>query len=144
VPEHQKVEALAVATRALARRDFSERGLRSRLERAGVGSEAADEALELLRHAGLVDDQRFAARRAEALAERGWGDAAIRFDLERQGVGGGPVDHALTLLAPERERVERIVSRQGAGPRTARLLARRGFGEELVEVVGSEHVALGP
>jgi regulatory protein len=125
--------ALAVATRALARRDFSEQELRERLRRAGVTSAEEEEALGALRRAGLVDDERFARSRARALAERGKGDAAIRFDLVRQGVRAAEIEVALSSLEPERERAERVIARRGGGAATARLLARRGFDEDAVE-----------
>jgi regulatory protein len=125
--------ALELATSALARRDFSEQGLRERLARAGVGPDEAEDALGRLRQAGVVDDRRFAGDRARALAEWGKGDAAIRFDLERQGVAAEQIDEALAALEPERERAERIVARRGASPATARLLANRGFDVDAVE-----------
>ena len=128
-PEH----ALAVATRALARRDFSERGLRERLQRAGVQPAEADEALGALLRAGLVNDGRFAVSRAQALAERGKGNAAIRFDLQQQGLAGEEIEAALGTLEPERERAERVIARRGGGVATAKLLARRGFEEDAVE-----------
>ena len=137
-------EPLEVATRALARRDYSERELRNRLARAGVESAAAEEALGALRERGLLDDSRFAAQRAEALAERGRGDAAIRFELERQGVSAELIDEAVASLAPERDRAERIVSRRGAGPKTARLLAQRGFDPELVALATEAPIAPEP
>src|SRR6266542_2733928 len=62
--------ALDVATRALARRDFSARGLRERLQRAGIDPAEAEEALGALQRAGLVDDARFALARAQMLAGR--------------------------------------------------------------------------
>jgi regulatory protein len=124
--------ALALATRALARRDFSERGLRERLQRAGIPPVEAEETLEALQRAGLVDDARFALARARALGERGKGDAAIRFDLEQQGVGSDEAEAALASLEPEQERARRVVERRGSGPATARLLARRGFDEDSV------------
>ena len=79
-------EALAVATRALARREHSRRSLAERLQRAGIRESEADEVLAELERLGLLDDGRFALERARVLAERGKGDAAIRFDLERSGV----------------------------------------------------------
>ena len=85
-----------------------------------------------LREAGLVDDGRFAQERARVLAERGKGDAAIRFELERAGVGAPDVEQALGSLESERERASRLISRRGAGPATARLLAGRGFDEDVV------------
>src|SRR6266536_2194999 len=122
-----------LAAQALARRDFSERGLRDRLARTGVDSAELDEALAALRETGLLDDERFATRRAQVLADRGKGDAAIRFDLERQGIGCELVAAALAGLAPERERAERVVARHGPGPKTARLLAGRRFDADVVE-----------
>ena len=126
-------EALAAATRALARRDYSERGLRERLTRGGVDAGKLEEAITELLAVGLLDDERFAGRRARALAERGKGDGAIRFDLRRQGVDSELVEDALAGLEPERERAERIVVRRGGGPETARLLASRGFDRDTVE-----------
>jgi len=130
--EAQRSEALALATRALARREHSQRGLRERLRQAGVAAAEADEVVEELQRVGLVDDGRFAAERARVLAERGKGDAAIRFDLTGAGVDDAEVEAALALLAPERERAERLVERRGASVATARLLASRGFDDEVV------------
>jgi regulatory protein len=137
-------EALAAATRALARRDYSERSLRDRLARAGIDHGELDETLEELRRVGLLDDERFAGRRARALAERGKGDRAIRFDLRRQGVEAELVEGAMADLEPERDRAARIVSRRGAGPKTARLLAGRGFDREAVELAAEAPVAHEP
>ena len=135
-------EALAAATRALARRDYSERGLRERLIRAGVEPGPLEEAITELREVGLLDDERFAGRRARALAERGKGNAAIRMDL--RGIDAELVEDALAELEPERERAARIVSRRGSSPKTARLLASRGFDREVVELAAEAAVAPEP
>jgi regulatory protein len=129
--EPQRAEALAVATRALAKRDFSKDDLRERLHRAGIAPAAAGEALKALQRAGVIDDRRFAADRARALAERGQGDRAIRFDLERRGIDGDEIEAALAELEPERERAARVAARRGRSLATARLLARRGFDEDV-------------
>ena len=131
-PDAPRTEALAIATRALARREHSQRSLRERLLRAGVSVDDADAVVDELRQTGLVDDARFAEERARVLAERGKGDAAIRFELERAGVGQAELEAALGSLDPERERAAALVARRGASPATARLLAGRGFDEELV------------
>jgi regulatory protein len=128
-------EALAIATRALARREHSRRSLAERLQRAGIRESEADEVLAELERLGLLNDTRFALERARVLAERGKGDAAIRFDLERSGVSAPAVEEALARLDPERERAERLVGRRGATPATARLLAGRGFDEDVVAAV---------
>jgi regulatory protein len=132
--------ALAVAARALARRDFSERGLRERLRRAGVDPAEAEDALGSLLRAGLVNDRRFALSRARSLAERGKGDAAIRYDLVQQGLATDEIEAALVSLDPERERAERVIERRGGGPATARLLAQRGFAEDAVEAAVAPEV----
>jgi regulatory protein len=128
-------EALAVATRALARREHSAHGLRERLLRAGVSDTDADDALEELQRVGLLDDLRFAGERARVLAERGKGDAAIRFDLERAGVETADAEAAMAALEPESQRAARVVDRRGATPATARLLTSRGFDEAVVETL---------
>lgn len=139
------MRGLDVATKALAKRDYSECGLRERLERAGLEPEEAERVLARLRDEGILVDARFAVNRAQALAGRGKGDAAIRFDLEAQGLSSELVEAALAELEPERTRVEGIVARRGAGPATARLLAGRGFDPDIVEaVIASEpRAALG-
>jgi regulatory protein len=134
-------EPLEVAARALARRDYSERELRDRLARAGVEVAEAEETLAALRERGLVDDGRFAVQRAAVLAERGRGDAAIRFELERQGVSAELIEEAVASVEPERDRAERIVSRRGAGSKTARLLAQRGFDPQLVALAVEARIA---
>jgi regulatory protein len=133
--ELRRAEALAVAGRALRTRDLSEARVAERLERAAIAPAAARESLRVLSDAGLVDDGRFAQERAQALAGRGYGDAAICHDLERQDVREELVGAALAELEPELERARRLVERRGPGPRTARYLAGKGFGEEAIEAV---------
>ena len=139
------MRALDVATKALARRDFSERGLRERLAQAGVDPAESDRVVERLRYEGVLDESRFATNRANTLAGRGKGDAAIRFDLEAQGLPGEVIEAALAELEPERVRAERILMRRGVSPATARLLAGRGFDPEVVEaaIASSPAAALG-
>ena len=134
--ELRRAEALAIATRALRARDLSEERLAQRLARAAVAPATAAESLQLLERAGIIDDARFARRRAEALVERGYGDAAIEHDLERQGLAGEAVMAALEELPDELERARRLVERRGRGPKTARYLASKGFGEEAIEAAG--------
>ena len=139
------MRALDVATKALARRDFSERGLRERLERAGVDAAEAERVLARLRDEGVLDEARFAANRAHALAGRGKGDQAIRFDLETQGLPGDLIEAALAELEPERAGAERVVAPRVRWAGTARLLAGRGFDPDVVEAVvaSSPGAALG-
>jgi SOS response regulatory protein OraA/RecX len=118
--------------------------LAQRLERAAVPPAAAEESLDVLSRAGLLDDARFARVRAQALAERGYGDGAIRHVLGGEGIAGEIVDGAVEQLEPELMRVERLVQRRGIGPRTARYLAARGFSDEAIERALGEDFANGP
>jgi SOS response regulatory protein OraA/RecX len=131
--ELRRAEAVSVATRTLRGRDLSERRLAERLERASVAPPAVEESLAALSEAGLVDDDRFATNRACSLAGRGYGDAAIRHDLERHGIAAELIDAALSGLEEELARARRVVEERGAGPRTARYLAAKGFGEDALE-----------
>jgi regulatory protein len=131
--ELRRHEALAASAVALRHRDLSTRRLEQRLERRTVPPAERARAVETLTRAGLLDDARFARGRALALAARGYGDAAIRFDLERQGVDAELTAEALAELEPERDRAVRVAAAAGGAVRAARLLARRGFGEEAIE-----------
>jgi SOS response regulatory protein OraA/RecX len=133
--ELRRHEALAVSTGALRHRDLSTRRLEQRLERRAVPPAERARAVATLSRAGLLDDGRFARSRARALAARGYGDAAIRFDLERQGVDPELASEALAELEPERDRALRLAATAGGAVRAARLLARRGFGEDAIEAV---------
>ena len=131
--ELRRAEALTVAGRALRSRDLSRRQLADRLARADVPPAAAAESLGTLEGAGLVDDDRAAAARAVALAGRGWGDEAIRQRLLGEGYADPAVGAALAGLEPEGDRARPLIDRRGPGPKTARYLAGRGFGEDAVE-----------
>jgi SOS response regulatory protein OraA/RecX len=131
--ELRRFEALAVAARALRHRDMPPQALEARLRRANVADRAGREAVETLARAGLVDDRRFALSRAASLAGRGYGDEAIRADLEGQGVSRELLGEALAELEPEADRARELVRRGGAGAKTARFLASKGFGGDAVE-----------
>jgi SOS response regulatory protein OraA/RecX len=109
-----------------------------------VAPAAVEESLAVLSRAGLVDDARFACARAESLAERGYGNAAIRHDLERQGIDREVIDTALQSLEEEAKRARRLVERRGPGPKTARYLASKGFGEEALETAAGADFAPDP
>ena len=131
--ELRRAEALHLAGRALRHRDLSRRRLAERLERAAVAPAAVEESLAALERAGAVDDERVARLRAQSLAERGYGDEAIRHRLVAEGLSEELVAAVVAELAPETARARALIDRRGPGPRTARYLAGRGFGEEAVE-----------
>lgn len=136
--ELRRARAADVALRAVARREQSTAELDRRLRRRRVAPSLRAETVERLERAGLVDDERYALRRAESLAERGHGDASIAWRLARDGVSAEAATAAVAALPAELERARRLMEARGTGPRTARELARRGFGEAAVEE------ALGP
>jgi regulatory protein len=138
--ERRRLAALAVASGALRQRDLSERALSDRLARRRIPPAERERAVETFRRAGLLDDERFARRRAEALAERGYGDAFIRHDLERQGVQPEVVREAVDALEAEADRAAAELARRGADLRAARALARRGFAPESLEGLVARHL----
>ena len=111
------------------------------LDRAKVAPAARAETIERLTEAGAVDDGRFARTRAEVLADRGAGDLLVRHDLETRGIASATIAAAIESLEPERARAARICARRGAGPKTARYLARKGFSEESIETSCAEGIA---
>jgi SOS response regulatory protein OraA/RecX len=131
--ELRRTEARAVAGKLLRYRDLAAERLETELARRGVAPADRRETVGALRRVGILDDARLAMSRAHALAERGYGDAAIRWRLTAEGISEALAEEALSGLEPERVRAKNVVAREGASPRTARLLARRGFAEEAVE-----------
>jgi regulatory protein len=140
--EHQQDAAeaatLDLAIKALRHRDRTAAELDEGLAAKGIDAAGREQALETLGRLGYVDDERFARRRAEQLAGRGSGDALIRHDLRRRGIDSAVVDVALAALEPERERAARIAAQRGRSVKTARYLASRGFGADVLDVVAPE------
>jgi regulatory protein len=131
----RRYRAEQVAVRALSRREHSRASLDIRLERAGVRDTVRAEVLERAESGGLVDDERFAERRARQLAERGAGDLLIVDDLLRQGVDDAVAQAAVRGLPAETNRATVIVERRGRSVRTLRYLASRGFTEDSLELL---------
>ncbi len=130
-----------LAARALRHRDRSRRQIDERLARAGVPDDGREEALETLERLGYLDDERFAAGRAEALVRRGYGDDGVRQLLASEGASEAAIDAALAALEPEAERARRIVEQRGASARTAAQLQRKGFGEDAVAAAAGGGIA---
>lgn len=133
--ELRRFEALDVAGRLLRHRDLAAERLEGELARRKVAPAERHEVLGTLKRSGVVDDARLATDRAQALAERGYGDEAIRWRLSQVGLPHSCIEEALASLEAECDRARELVEREGASARTARLLVRRGFGEDAVETV---------
>jgi len=129
----RRARAEQVALRALARREHSRASLDDRLARAGVAAGERHGVLDRAERTGLVDDARYAERRAEQLAGRGAGDRFVLDDLARHGVADGIAREVVARLEPEPERARRVVEARGASAKTLRYLASRGFTEESLE-----------
>lgn len=136
--ELRHTEAIAVAGRALRRRDVSTKRLTEHLARAGVAPEAGRSALGALVDARILDDTRLAGSRARALAERGWGDAAIAARLESEGIAADDALRALGALPTEAARAAKLAARVPDRRKAWGLLARRGFDESTIEDVVGE------
>jgi regulatory protein len=128
-------DALEQALSALRHRERSAAEVDRHLEARGVGQTERREALESLVRTGIVDDRRYAELRASSLAARGAGNLLIRYELGRAGVSVDVVEDVLGALVGELERAEAIVARRGASAKTARFLAGKGFGEDVVRDV---------
>ena len=146
----------AQAVAWLAQRDHSERELRDKLLRwlrsaqpstaldapsAEAQAAAVDDVLTWLRGRGYLDDQRFAAARADGRAPR-FGLARIRHELGQLGVELQAAQ-AEQLRATELVRAMALWERRFGSPaadsreaaRQARFLAGRGFSGDVVRQV---------
>ncbi|HEY3920941.1 MAG TPA: RecX family transcriptional regulator [Gaiellaceae bacterium] len=128
-----RLTALEAATKALSRRDRSAADLAAYLERKGTDPDEARAAVDRLRDAGYVNDERYAAARAEGLAGRGYGDEAVRFELEREGLAADQIAAALLALPPERERATAFLLKARTPLAGLRRLAAKGFSADALE-----------
>ncbi|MCM2254832.1 MAG: recombination regulator RecX [Vicinamibacteria bacterium] len=125
----------------LSRRDFSEAELRRALGRDGYAEPEVEAVLIRLREKRLLDDARYARRRAQrGLAERGMGRLRVRAELRSRGVHPKLADVAVAEAlaeAPEPVRIEALARAwwrthksgepQARVRRLAGWLVRRGF-----------------
>ena len=139
--ELRRHDAMVKAAGVIRRRDVSRAELEDRLERAHVDPATRAAVVARLDDAGAVDDARFARHRAQSLSERSAGDLLIRHDLSGRGISSESIEAAIELLEPEPERAARVVLRRGAGLKTARYLAGKGFSEDAIASACSEAVA---
>jgi regulatory protein len=130
-------DAFESALRVLRHRDRSIDEIDRRLAEQGFSDDERSSALDRLGRSGLVDDARFAHRRAESLAARGAGDERVRRALREAGVDDEVAEGAIAALEPEEERARRIVARRGAGQKTARYLFSQGFAADVAAAVAT-------
>jgi len=133
--ELRRAEALAKATRMLARRPLPRALLEERLEKKGVAPVALEEAVEALEQANYLNDRSYALERARSLAERSYGDAAVHYILEQERVGSELIEDAIASLEPESERAQAIAGAISDRKKLLGRLARRGFDPDTIEQV---------
>jgi regulatory protein len=128
----------------LAVRPRSERELKTRLLRAGFGSDEVEVELDRLVAVGLIDDAEFARQAVEhEVLVRGSGRRAIASRLGSRGLDRETVDRALADLGPDdeetrivelaRSRTSRLagIPAEKAFARLVSFLARRGYPPDL-------------
>ena len=126
----------------LARAALTEATLHDRLVSRGYQPETAARAVTRCRELGYVSDERLALDRARTLRRRGSGSLKIGDDLRGRGLAEGLVTAAVEASREGESEVawaRRALEHAGdpRGPRGWRLLASRGFVEDvIVELLG--------
>ncbi|MCC6381141.1 MAG: regulatory protein RecX [Dehalococcoidia bacterium] len=129
------------ALRLLERRPRTALEIQRRLGRRGVSEEAATGEIDRLRHAGLIDDERFAAAWVEERARlTPRSQRLLRAELRQHGVSAETAE-AATAAVDDEEAALVLARRKAAGGRwgdertfAARVggfLERRGFGYDV-------------
>ena len=119
--------------------------MEKRLGTAGFEPDTVEATLRRLEELGLMDDSAFAAEWIESRAARkGLGRRRLRAELERKGIApelietalesgsDGELARAIEIAATHLRKVADLPLVKQAG-RLQALLARRGFGEEVVD-----------
>jgi regulatory protein len=130
-------DPLALALRALRRRERSRAELASWLADRGVEEPQVAETLNRLEELGEVDDARFARRYAEDKRElAGWGADRVRAALEQRGIAAAEIEAALAEedSASEVDRATALLMRRSepltserSRARALSFLTRRGY-----------------
>ena len=150
--EEQRCTAHEAALRLLSHRPRSERELGQRLRVRGIAPEVAEEEVERLRDAGLLDDEAFAQSWVgERQSSSPRGQRLLRYELLGRGVGADIADEAVlsvddrtAALAVARGRAHRLEGLEFRvfSQRLGGFLRRRGFAyddiQEAVRTVWNE------
>ena len=134
--------AVALAWKAVSRRERTEHELRAFLEDKMIEPAAIEEAVAELAEAGFVDDAQYARRFAEdRRAIQSWGRERIERDLLRRGVDPVLIQRALTegddhdelsaALGVLGERFATVPEDDRGRNRAWQLLVRRGYSPDL-------------
>lgn len=93
-PENRAYEK---ALRLLTVRSRTRKELKQRLVAERYSDKVAEQVLERLASAGLIDDKKFAFDRARAMGKgKGWGPRKLRSDLAQKGIAREAIDEAVS------------------------------------------------
>ncbi len=137
-------DAFAALTRLARARERTRAGMREKLQARGFPAEEIGAALARAIELGYLDDRRAAGALVQRQIERGSSRALLTLRLEEAGVEAPLVAELLAGVAPDLELAQAAVARWSrtqppSAGRLARLLASRGFDEELIEALIDGH-----
>lgn len=134
----------------LARREYSQRELRARLERAGCDEDESESALRRLQTQHYQDDGRFGEMIMRARVGQGYGPDRVRAELRSHGLTDAAIRLLLDAadadwLALARTQLRKKYGTKPAADRAERgkraaFLLRRGFSAATVRIVTHSEV----
>lgn len=134
----------------LARREYSQRELRARLEHAGCDEEEAESALRTLQKQHYQDDHRFGEMIVRARVRQGYGPARIQAELRSHGLADAVIRALLDAADTDWEASATAQLRKKYGAKSAAdhaergkraaFLLRRGFTAATVRIVTHSEV----
>jgi regulatory protein len=133
--------AFETAVRLLKARAKSRASLEQALLQRGYDGASVSEAIERVTELGYLNDARFAEARARAKLAEGRSIDDVRRRLEADGVEASLADQAARGAAAEAGYDELLAARalvkkrRVTGPKAARLLASRGFSQDVIQRV---------
>ncbi|MDE2224823.1 MAG: regulatory protein RecX [Xanthomonadaceae bacterium] len=134
----------------LARREYSQRELRARLEHAGCDGDESESALRTLQKRHYQDDDRFGEMIVRARVGQGYGPARIRAELRSHGLGDAAIRALIDGADADWEALAatQLRKKYGSKPaadhaergKRAAFLLRRGFSAATVRIVTHSEV----
>lgn len=129
----------------LARREYSQRELRTRLERAGCDEAESQVALGKLQQQNYQDDRRFGEMLVRTRVAQGYGPVRIRVELRTHGLVDAAIDGLIDGAEADWTQLATAQLRKKYGARPAAdhverakrgaFLLRRGFAADTVRIV---------
>lgn len=134
----------------LARREYSQRELRARLEHAGCDEEESESALRTLQDQRYQDDDRFGEMIARARIGQGYGPLRIQAELRSHGLADAAIRALIDSTGADWEALAAAQLRKKYGGKSAAdhaergkraaFLLRRGFSAATVRIVTRSEV----